>query len=237
MLKKTFIIYILLIHVLVAVLVIKTDTYHAIMLKLGKQPTNSQTEHYINSLYAFQSYLDQQIESSHDFVVGDSIGQSLNTINLDSPVINWGIGHNTSQRLLEKIASLSSLKNARRVIIFIGINDLNANRSVAEIVENSRGILKMLSTNTQVFWVSTFHMAEDRHNAELINNRVTKLNIEMKNVSQNDPRVTFLNINSEFSQNGYLKKKYDRGDGLHINRDGYRVITEWINREVLNASE
>lgn len=237
MLKKTFIIYILLIHALVALLVMKTDTYSAVMWKLGKHAANSETEHYINSLYAFQTYLDQQMEGGHDFVIGDSIGQSLNTINLDTPVLNWGIGHNTSSRLLEKLPNLSSLINARKVIIFIGINDLNANRTVSEIVENNKNILKMLSASTQVFWVSTFHMAKGRHNAEIINKRVTQLNSEMKRLSEKDSRAIFLNINSKFSDDGYLNSKYDRGDGLHINREGYRVITEWINREVLNASK
>lgn len=237
MLKKTFIIYLLLIHVLVIVLVMKTDTYSAIMWKLGKHTANSQTEHYINSLYAFQTHLDQQIEGGHDFIIGDSIGQSLNVINLDTPVLNWGIGHNTTDRLLDKLPALTSLKNARRVVVFIGINDLNANRSVNDIVENNSLILQTLSASTRIYWVSAFHMAKDRHNAELINERVTQLNLQMNKLSENDSRTTFLDINSEFSDGSYLKHLYDRGDGLHISPKGYRVITDWINREVLNASE
>ena len=61
MLKKLFILYLVLAHILIAVLITKTDTFAVIKWHLGYHQQSDKTLHYINSLYAFQTYQNAQM--------------------------------------------------------------------------------------------------------------------------------------------------------------------------------
>ena len=104
--KKFIIIYGVLVHLFIALLITKTDFFKGLSSSLGYAQTNPLVSHYINNMYKFQQQLNLQIPAQQNFLVGDSIAKSLAATNLNASVINWGIGHNNTELLLNNLDNL-----------------------------------------------------------------------------------------------------------------------------------
>lgn len=229
---KFLIAYLVLAHVFIAYLLVKTDKFNAMMHYLGFSQTNTYIDYYINQSYAFQHFQNQQLKPKANIIVGDSIAKSINILNLSESVINWGIGHNTTELLLNNIDKLSALKSAKNVIFLLGINDLNGKKTAHDVLENYKKLMSSIQSVNNIFIVSITPMHKSHKNAERVNLEVQLLNKLLKNYSREFEHIFFIDTASVLAPSGSLETKFDRGDGLHLNELAYHQITSLLNSKV-----
>ena len=171
---------------------------------------------------------NQMQDNGQNFLLGDSIAQGLNENNLRQKVVNWGIGHNTTERLNNELANLSKPLKAKNVFLIIGINDISQQVHTKKMIENIKGILEHLNYIDKITLVSALPLGE---NKKQLNQSVKKFNNALQALSEDNKKVHFLNIYPHFIDDlGFLKSEYDRGDGLHINEQGYALMASLLNK-------
>lgn len=162
--------------------------------------------------------------SNVDFVfIGDSIlsdncwSESLS----NSSVINFSVGGFTSYDVKENLNEVKSL-SPKNVFIMIGINDIASEFKIHDTMDNLENIISNLKgINTKVNVMSVLYT----HDKEL-NRRVFLLNNMIDSLSKNE-KFDVYNLNHLLSSNRLLLDKYTY-DGVHLNNDGYEVISKFI---------
>ncbi len=170
--------------------------------------------------------------------IGDSItdGCALDTYygSLPLAAYNRGIGGDTTAGVLKRLDSSLIALEPSKVVLLIGINDINSGVKTSEIVENYDKFLEKISSslpNTEVFCVSILPLNED---------------IEKYGVSVAKATETILEVNTEIAlltekhgcnyvdmfsvladDNNRLPKEFSP-DGIHLTDLGYRDYSSVI---------
>ena len=222
-------VYVVFLHLLIGFMIMNTDFIDRVKAKLGRPVENASVSYYMDSLYYFQRLKHNQMQDNgQNFLLGDSIAQGLNENNLRQKVVNWGIGHNTTERLNNELANLSKPLKAKNVFLIIGINDIFQQVHTKKMIENIKGILEHLNYIDKITLVSALPLGE---NKKKLNQSVKKFNNALQALSEDNKKVHFLNIYPHFIDDlGFLKSEYDRGDGLHINEQGYALMASLLNK-------
>jgi lysophospholipase L1-like esterase len=227
--KTLLLFYLVLLHLCLSIMIFKTDFIERVRARLGKPVESAKVTYYVDSSYHFQRLkYNQSNNKDQYYLLGDSIAQGLNENNLRQKVINWGIGHNTTEKLYTELANLSVPIKAKSVFLLIGINDIFHQTHTKIMIDNVKGILNHLRDVDKVVIVSVLPLNENKGK---LNDLVTDYNDALKALSLAQTSVQFLNIHAHFTDNsGFLKPEYDRGDGLHINEQGYALMTSLLNK-------
>ena len=155
--------------------------------------------------------------------------------------INRGISGDTTKglrsRIYENVVSLVP----ECIVMEIGTNDLNGDESVERIFARYKDILMFLKTalpSARIIVQSLYPVNHDVNvvSKMLVKNRnnenVNRMNILLKEACK-ELDIEFVDINQYLKdENGSLKKELTL-DGLHLNDQGYTIVTEKLN-EVLN---
>lgn len=153
----------------------------------------------------------------------------------DKSVANRGIGSITTEGLLQRINLVTDL-NPEKVFIMIGINDIQREVPIDEIVENLEeiiAIIKESEDDVEIYLQSVLPVAGElyeRHNyrhSQPVNDAVINLNSLLESIDG----VTFIDVASHF--NGELSEEYTV-DGIHLNQEGYKVWLDVIEEYVYN---
>ena len=164
--------------------------------------------------------------------IGDSITQnyllSSHYSDLALECYNRGISGDTIDWLLYRLqVSLFDIEPSK-VVLMIGTNDINNEKSTQEMTENYKNILSLISsnlTNAEVFCVSIIPQnLQHSQNALNLNEKIIATNIEIKKMA-NEYNYVYVNLYDRLiDQNGLLSQNYSF-DGLHLNNNGYAVWT------------
>lgn len=182
--------------------------------KSSKQSCTYRTSYYERMVSAHKT-IDMQISDNSVYFIGDSHFQRY----LAEGGVNYGIGSDTSEGLLARLPCYQSIKNARKVFIEIGCNDIARGVNCETIIHNICDICCQLPTNAEVIVVSLLpsknmqdNLCKKTVNAMLCNR-----------LSQT--RYRFLDIYKRFEDtNGLLADVFDSGDGVHLSAKGYRLF-------------
>ena len=137
---------------------------------------------------------------------------------------NRGISGDTTGGVLNRLKiSLFDIKPSK-VILMIGINDINWEVPNSEILQNYKDILKEISTNlpqTEVFCVSILPENKDLWvDVDKNNQTIMEINPQIKKFAE-EFEFTYVDMFSQVADlNNYLIKEYS-DDGLHLNHNGY----------------
>ena len=171
--------------------------------------------------------------------IGDSItdGCALDDYygGLSLATYNRGIGGDTTSGVLNRIqGSLLDLQPSK-IVLMIGINDINGGIGKDTVLKNYEDILSKISTalpNTQVVCASILPLNKDVESYALIN-----VDKSMEIIKQVNPEIqkltekydyTFLDVFDEFlDADNYLYKELSP-DGIHLNADGYRKYSAML---------
>ena len=192
-------------------------------------------------------YNEQNKRVKEDAVVflGDSITEmyDVNKHYKDTKlnIVNRGISSETSDETLDRLTMNVMSLQPKKVILLIGTNDLNKGATPDEIVDSIITIVKKmrrLSDTTEIYVESVLPVNNGAYllSKSIVNIRensdIDKINASLKaNAGYFD--YTFIDTNSKLKDgNGKLKKEYSV-DGLHISRQGYKVMTETIKASIL----
>lgn len=151
----------------------------------------------------------------------------------NSYIKNRGIGGDDTEGILERLNEVVSSK-PEKIFIMIGTNDLSAGRSVEEIVENYKLIIRRIresSPETRVYIQSVLPTQDDIHTTRK-NSDIMKINEELKKIARKR-KLSYIDLFSSFATpENDLDMTYSI-DGLHLNGEGYLlwkdIIESYVN--------
>lgn len=168
--------------------------------------------------------------------LGDSLIEGLQVESTcGGPVLNFGIGGDTTTGLLWRLPQYREISRARAICVAIGVNDL-AHRDEQQIIDNYGMILRQLrqlvGARVPVVVGAVLPIREGafaQPNATLLNGRkitnqrIGSLNVALKSLCANS-NVTFLDrCDLLVDETGNLRAEFTR-DGIHLNDEGQRVF-------------
>lgn len=224
--------YIICIHFILALVLIKSDFIYKVKLKLGAQPEES--THYYDDMVAYHSRIDNNTPHNSVVFIGDSHIQGLAVSAVTNNAVNYGIGGDTTIGVLKRLPYYKSLISSKAVVIEIGFNDLRHRNSI-EITENIVKILEYIPDQTKVILCAVHPVGKELH--KIYNQRIRGLNSSLEKISNDHINVIFLNtFNKILSTEGYMPSEYLLSDGVHLSTQGYELWITMIS-EALKKGE
>jgi lysophospholipase L1-like esterase len=173
--------------------------------------------------------------------IGDSLtdGCALDVFypELSTAAYNRGIGGDCTAGVLKRLEfSLFDIKPSR-IVLMIGINDINGMVPNSIILDNYSKILSEIKTalpEAEVYCVSVMPVNKELEsytviNAERTNSIVLEINPEIEALTKSYG-YHFVNLHADFCDaDGFLNKELSP-DGIHLNHDGYTVYSKIIKR-------
>lgn len=144
----------------------------------------------------------------------------------DVPIVNRGIGGDTTSGLLRRLHTITE-GQPKRVVLMIGINDISRNVPQKKTVLQYEKVLTQIqhqSPNTKIYTMSVLPVNNDIYGERVHNDDVIAFNKKIMHLSKKY-NATFIDIYRLYEQRGQLKKSYTN-DGLHLNGQGYEI---WVN--------
>ena len=165
--------------------------------------------------------------------IGDSITDGCALDNyysaLPCATYNRGIGGDTTAGVLARLkTSLFDVKPAK-IVLMIGINDINGGVETATILDHYNEILTQIKKelpNTQVFCVSILPVNNVLESYTLVNvakttERILEINPEIEKLAVKHG-YEFVNLFDEFADEGQRLYQELSPDGIHLNDAGYQ---------------
>ncbi|MDR3263056.1 MAG: GDSL-type esterase/lipase family protein [Clostridiales bacterium] len=181
---------------------------------------------------------NKSFESGQIVFIGDSITEGYDLAHyydLPLKVYNRGIGGDTTKGVIDRLKlSLYAIKPSV-VVVLIGINDLNANKSAEYVLDNYRSILENVKQNlpeAEVFVQSVYPVRDIEYRIEKSTDAILKVNSELKPLAQSFG-YTYIELFGILEDGEkHLKKNYSK-DGLHPNAVAYEAVTAEILKYLL----
>jgi len=221
--------YIFLVHIILVILIIKSDYIFQLKSKLGIKNIDPELTYIYKNTLTFHQRVDKNIPKKSIYFIGDSMVQGLAVTAIIDNAINFGIGQDTTLGVINRIPLYTSLKYAKLIVIAIGVNDL-VSRNNQQIINNYKHIIRIIPKNVPVLFSSVLPV---KRKDLSINSRIGRLNKRLKIICSKADRTYFLDISSliEDSQ-GNLDNKYHIGDGLHLNKLGNQLWIDQIKNKI-----
>ena len=216
--------YLLLIHSVLVIVLMKTDFIFQVRTKLGHKVTVPELTYNYKNMLAYHQRIDKNIPDKSIVFIGDSMIQGLAVSAISPQAVNFGIGQDTTLGVINRIPLYTSLERSKLIIFAVGVNDLGR-RSNKQIIENYRHIINIIPNQTPVLFSAVLPV----HSKDLsINKRIHGLNKHLKDLCQERDDIYFLDISNHIiNSDGSLDVKYHIGDGLHLNELGNTI---WIDK-------
>jgi lysophospholipase L1-like esterase len=221
--------------IVIAVIVTVATIFGVIMYT--KSQTTDDIEAYYNQKCS--TFAEENLDCLKGQIVflGDSItdGYPLKDHYLDLPleVYNRGIGGDSTGGVIKRLEVSVFDIAPSKIILLIGINDINGGVSTETLLKNYDKILSLIKEelpDTKVFCISILPMNKDVESYTTIN--VDKSHEKIGNINQSIANLAikygykFVDIHDDFTdENGYLSKNLSI-DGIHLSSDGYALWTE-----------
>lgn len=177
-----------------------------------------------SSPFSRQSIYDLfPIDSTDIVFIGDSHTQRFDTQEFfNNPNIkNRGFDGDVTTDLLKRLPKIV-VGHPKKMFIEIGFNDLRTKPPVDSVVKNITSIVTYIKTHspsTKIYLNNIFPSA-------ITYTYINKYSAAVNNALSKQLGITLINIHDALVNNGRLNPKYDCGDGVHLNGQGYLV---WAN--------
>ena len=145
-------------------------------------------------------------------------------------VYNSGIAGNMTKDILENMENRIFAYNPTKVFILIGTNDLVYsgldNDGIKNNIEEIINKIYEKNSNTKIY-LESIYPVNNSLNKEIVetrtNDNIKDLNNKIEKICNN--KCTYINMYDNLTdKNGNMKRIYTV-DGLHLNKIGYKVIT------------
>ncbi len=218
--KKLFVSsYLILIHILLLVLIIKSDTYQEIS-RHWQQPKESFDRCYHN-IAAFYRRVDKNVKNGSVIFIGDSLIQGMAVTSVTPNAVNFGIGEDTTLGVLARIKHYDSIETTKQLVIAIGHNDLKY-RTPVIIAKNIENIILSVPRTIPITLSAILPITE-QFVSYTSNAQIAQLNQHVALMASKFPNVNFININDKLMDDSGLKAIFHLGDGVHLSKKGYHV--------------
>lgn len=179
--------------------------------------------HYRN-MVSYHARMDRSLPPGSVLFIGDSHIQSLAVSAVCSNSANFGIGGDSTDGILARVATYESLGRAAGIILLVGFNDLaiSDNRSILSRYEL---ILATLPSEIPVLVCGLFPVSNKHSDAENLNGRIANMNRELSLICERSRHWRYagpreLGIGEATAPED---DNYER-DGIHLSRKGYSKL-------------
>ncbi|OPY18570.1 MAG: hypothetical protein A4E74_00507 [Syntrophus sp. PtaB.Bin075] len=179
--KKRFVlVYVISIHILLTVVLLKCDFVKRVEHKLGINTFRAEITEHFHRMLCYHSRMDGNVPNKSVIFIGDSITQGLVVSAVVNPSVNYGIGSDTTVGVLQRLPVYKSVDKAIAVVIAVGINDMMY-RSNEEILHNLKSIADKLPKKVPLVFSDILPVDEDVFNSRIgRNKRIKELNLNIK---------------------------------------------------------
>lgn len=188
-----------------------------------------------------------QIDYKKENIVfyGDSITEMyvLEDFYGDLPVVNAGHSGYMTPRLLDEVDEKLLVYNPTKVFMLMGTNDLAySDLDNDQILSNIKEIVHKIQKdrkNVKIYIESIYPVKETRDLDPGVwhvrkNDRIREINEMIKELCEKE-NLTYIDVYDELKdEDGSIKEEYTI-EGLHINQEGYKVITDKLMNYVKQA--
>lgn len=232
--RKLGVIYFTVLHVLVVLMLVKSDFIEKVGYKFGVY-TAPELSSYFDRITTYHFRMDGNVPDNATIFIGDSITQGLATSAIARLSVNYGIGSDTTLGVLNRVRKYESLTRANAIVLAIGVNDLSR-RSDEQIITNYKDILDSLPKNIPVVVSAILPVDERIQAVSSENKRIIRVNILLDELTRAYDAVTFSDAGSLLRGSGNnLKSDFHVGDGVHLNSEGYQIWIQELRHALNNA--
>ena len=171
--------------------------------------------------------MDGTVPDGSVLFLGDSITMALVTSAVSDDSVNYGIGYQRSDQLIESMSIYESINRARLVVVSIGTNDLLQNMEQG-IDSRYRHIINLIPDDVPVFLNSVFP------SNKVSLSRVVKVVESAKKVCSEFHNCTFINAFEAMSKNGHPTPGVLLEGGVHFTDKGYRIWIDLLSDRMKN---
>lgn len=154
--------------------------------------------------------------------LGDSHVASLDTGAVADHALNYGIGGDTTRRVIKQLDEYQALATARGFVLHVGVNDISL-RPVDRFEHIYRRIVAALPADRPLV-LSAIMPIDERSRRGSPNALIARYNEVIRAVCAARPGCTLVDAGPELVDgSGNLAVRFHAGDGLHLNAAGYKV--------------
>ena len=214
--------YLLLIHLFLAIVLWKSNFVEKIGIKLGiSGPHLSFHERMVD----YHKSMDGSVPEGSVLFIGDSITQALATSAVTNHSVNFGIGSDTTLGVIERLPLYKSVDSAKAVVLAIGINDIHQSMDRTSTLANYKKILDYIPSKVSVVATSVIPIGSNAESEGFTNKDIVSLNDAIDNLTAEYENVVYLDTSDKFGNDaGYLHDYLHIGDGVHLSDEGYAIL-------------
>ncbi len=209
-----------------------------IATNLPESPKSAMQHYYDNKVAAF-GVENSNFSKGQIVFIGDSITDLYPLgdyySDLDLMTYNRGIGGDTTKGVLKRMdVSLYAIQPTK-VVLMIGINDINGGVPFKETSNNYKAILDGIKTNlpnTVTYCMSILPMSDKILEVAQVdilgqNQKVREMNEEIKPIIA-DHGYTYLDLYSLVQDENQKLRNELTDDGIHLNSNGFAIWTNLV---------
>jgi lysophospholipase L1-like esterase len=162
---------------------------------------------------------------------GSSSIRLWNTLEKDFPkvnIINTGFGGSQTHDLLMYLNELVISFEPQKVLIYVGENDINAEKSIRQLMNEYGLIMERVSASIPEVEFYFIGVKPSPVRWEK-NGQMQAFNAELMNLGQSKKNVTYIDVWTKMlDKNGKPKENLFVSDRLHMNQKGYKIWNKAI---------
>ena len=157
--------------------------------------------------------------------------KSLNEDFKDVDVINLGFGGAYIDSLSKNFNRLINFLNPKAIVIYLGGNDLNLSLSPDEVIFKIKKFVEKINKkypNTNIGYITIKPSVERKNKLS----DIKKINKGIKLIANDFPNLVYINVYNKLLDKGKVTSKFLLQDGLHLNKEGYKVLTRAVKEKI-----
>ena len=157
--------------------------------------------------------------------------KSLNEDFKDVDVINLGFGGAYIDSLSKNFNLLINFLNPTAIVIYLGGNDLNLSLSPEEIIFKIKKFVQKINKkypNTNIGYITIKPSVERKNKLS----DIKKINKGVKLIANDFPNLVYIDVYDKLLDKGKVTSKFLLQDGLHLNKEGYKVLTSAVKEKI-----
>ena len=224
------------ISIIVFLLITSLTLGISLAINLNSKKKTSFLEQYYNEHVSTFKVENANLSKGQIVFLGDSITDLYHLddyyADLDKAAYNRGIGGDTTNGVIKRLqVSLYDIEPSE-IVLMIGINDINGNKSKQSIIDNYQFILGDIKTHlpsSKLFAMSILPLNSTLGAVDVKKNNQTVVEINASIAQMaSDYSYTYVDLYSHMiDENNELISSYS-DDGIHPNSNGYQVWTDLL---------
>lgn len=182
------------------------------------------------------SYENHPIVNDCSLLFGDSMTENFKEFIASDWILNFGISGDFSIGLINRVNGVVR-QQPKQIFIMIGINDLIEKIPISSVKNNYDNLLKQLleeCPNSEIFVQSTLPtrgIDSFFSSSKKTNNKVLELNQKMR-ATCFELGISFIDLYPLFADGANLLKESYSLDGIHLNKEGYILWKNTIQKYI-----